>query len=361
MLKLVIANLKMMIRNKQSLFWSLVFPLIFTAIFGFFFSNGSMNTGTVELINDSSSQLATSLASTLKNQSSIFKIEDQASVDSAKDLINKGKANAALVIPTGFGQVGSTGSDNLSVIYDPGSAQTKVAVEGVISGFLTQANYQATGTKPIFSFTEQTANSNVNFGYFDFVLVGIIGMAMMNSAVQGLAISMSRYKEDKILKRITTTPLPSWKFIVAQIIAQLLENLVQIGIIIFVGTKFFHAHIGNLPALVAISLVAALLFQLMGFFIAAVSKNSDAAEGMATAIATPMMFLSGVFFSMDSLPKWFHSIVQYLPLSPLLNLMRSVSLENGHIMDNPNQTWLILGWIVGLLLLTIWRFRLNED
>ncbi len=361
MLNLIIANLKMMVRNRQSLFWSLVFPLIFTFIFGFFFGSGTLNTGTVELVNLSQTKLSESLVSALKDQSKLFKLDEQSSVEAAKSQIKKGKGNAAVIIPANFGANSKDTTTELTIITDPGAAQTSAALEAVVGNFLTAANYQVSKTKPVFSFKTDTVGSGNSFGYFDFVLIGIIGMAMMNSAVQGLAISISRYREDQILKRITTTPLPGWQFILAEVISQLLENAVQIAIIVFVGVKFFHAHVANLPALFSVALVAALLFQLLGFFIAAVTKNSDAAEGMATAIATPMMFLSGVFFPIDSLPTWFHSIVQFLPLSPLLRIMRSVSLEGGHIFDNPFQTWLILAWIVGLLLLTVWRFRLSEE
>ena len=33
---LIIANLKIIIRNRQALFWALVFPLIFVVVFGLF-------------------------------------------------------------------------------------------------------------------------------------------------------------------------------------------------------------------------------------------------------------------------------------------------------------------------------------
>jgi ABC-2 type transport system permease protein len=331
-------------------------------IFGFFFGSGTLSSGTIEVVNNSNSELSTNLVSLLKKQSDIFNIDEQSGIEAAREKIKDGKAGAAVIIPAGFGATGQEAVTELKILTDPGSAQTAAAVQSVVGAFLTQTNYLVTNTKPIYKFTTEVANpSSSGFGYFDFVLIGIIGMAMMNSAVQGLAISISRYREDQILKRITTTPLAGWKFIVAEVIAQLIENVVQIGIIIAVGVNFFHAHVGNIPALLVVSLTAALLFQLVGFFIAAVTKSSDAAEGMATAVTIPMMFLSGVFFPIDSLPKWFYNIVQLLPLSPLLRNMRSISLDGGHIWDNPTQNLIILVWIVGMLLLTIWRFRLSEE
>lgn len=360
MLNLVIANLKQLFRNKQSLFWTIAFPLIFTIIFGFFFSKGASG-GTIVLVNHSSSELAAGLQKSLTDQGA-FKIEAKPDESGVVDEIKKGTAAGALIIPEHFGEVTAEAPKDVTILYDPGAAQARAALEGYVNGFLTAANYQALHLQPIFGFKEQLANTSAAFSYFDFVLIGLLGMALMNSAIQGLAIAMARYRDDQILKRITTTPLPGWKFIVSEVIARLVLNVVQVGLILLVGVKWFHASIhGSWLGLIGLALVGAVLFQLAGFFIAAVAKNTDAAEGMAQAISIPMMFLSGVFFPIDQLPSWLYGIVKYLPLSPLLRSMRSVALESGTFKDNASSLYLILGWVAVLLVATVYRFRLSEE
>ncbi|MBU6389150.1 ABC transporter permease [Patescibacteria group bacterium] len=361
MLKLFIADLKLQFRNRQSLFWSIAFPLIFTVIFGFFFGSGSMGTGTVAVVNDSTSKMATSMVDAFDKQDA-FKVQTATSVDAARDSMKKGKAAGALIIPAHFGDTTPGAPTNVTILYDPGSIQLRAGLDGFVNAYLTEANYRVLKVSPVFGYTDERANASASFTYFDYVLIGLIGMALMNAAIQGVAISMSKYRDDKILKRITTTPLPGWKFLTAEVVSRLIVNLVQITLILWVGIGGFHASIGgNLWALYGLSLVGAILFQLIGFSVAAVAKNTDAAEGMSQAIAIPMMFLAGVFFPIDQLPKWLYSIVQYLPLAPLLRAMRSLALESGAISDNISSLMLVGVWIVVLLLFAIYRFRLTDE
>ncbi|MEK7062006.1 MAG: ABC transporter permease, partial [Patescibacteria group bacterium] len=96
------------------------------------------------------------------------------------------------------------------------------------------------------------------------------------------------------------------------------------------------------------------------FAIASLSATTSAAEGMATAITIPMMFLGGVFFPIDQLPAWLYSIVKFLPLSPLLKILRQVGLENTSLFTDPVNIIVILAWVCVMLVLSLWRFRLSD-
>ena len=359
--KLFIADLKLLFRNKQSLFWAIAFPLIFATIFGFFFGSGTSGAGTVVVINQSSSTLAQGLVKNLNDQTT-FTIKTESNSDSVRDEIKKGTAGAAVIIPEQFGEPTEAAPKNVVILYDPGALQTQAAIEGYLNQYLTQANFQALHATPIYGFDLQKANADSTFTYFDFVLIGLVGMALMNSAIQGLAITMARYRDTQILKRITTTPLKPWVFIAAEVLSRLVLNAVQIALILGIGVKFFSAHItGSVPLLLLISLFGAILFQLLGFFVATMSRNTDTAQSMSQAITVPMMFLSGVFFPIDQLPHWLYSVVKFLPLSPLLRSMRSVALEGGSLANNVSDLTLISVWVIALAIITTYRFKMNAD
>lgn len=360
MFKLFIADLKMLVRNRQSLFWSLAFPLMFTVIFGFFFGNGSAGAGSIVLINKSSMSLAQNLEKGMK-ESDLFKIQKESDIENAKNLLKKGKIVGIISIPEGFGSQKPGVPTKVEFIYDPGNASSNVIVTSFINSYLTQFNYQIQNAKPIF-FLEEQRTSDRTLNYFDFVLVGLIGLALMNSSMQGISISMSKYREDKILKRITTTPLKSWKFVLSEILSHLILNIFQISLILGIGVLFFHAHIyGNIFVIYLFALIGAVLFQSIGFVIAGLSKTTDAAQGMSMAISIPMMFLAGVFFPIDQLPKWLFSIVQYLPLAPILRIIRNVALESISPFENPTNIIIVLSWIVVMLSIAIYKFRLSDE
>ena len=349
----------MLIRNRQSLFWAFMFPLMFTLIFGLFFGKNT-NVGTIGLINNSKSQIATNLTTALSD-STIFKITDEPDETAARDAIKNSTISAALEIPADFGNMTQAAPKSVTIIYDPGNAQVYSALSGFVGNYLTAINFQAQQIQPIFTINTEKTNSRT-LTYFDFVLAGILGLALMNSSIMGVSIAMSKYREDKILKRITTTPLPSWVFIVAEGLSRLVMNIFQIALILAIGKYVFDAHIyGNVGIIFVIALFGSLLFQLMGFAIAALSKTTDAAQGMSQAIAIPMMFLAGVFFPIDALPKWLFSIVQYLPLAPLLRMIRGVTLDAVSPFSNPINAIIVGGWIVVLFAFSVWRFRLSEE
>ncbi|MDD3774118.1 MAG: ABC transporter permease [Patescibacteria group bacterium] len=359
LVKMFIANLKMTVRNRQSLFWSFMFPIMFTFIFGFFFGKNA-SIGNVALINQSKTPLAQTIEQAL-NDNNLFTIQKEDNLDDTKDKIKKNKLMAAIVIPENFGDLEHEAPKIITVLYDPGNSQANAAITGFLNQFLTATNYKVQNAQPIFSVSEQKITDK-NLTYFDFILAGILGLSLMNSSIIGVGVGIAQYRQDKILKRIVTTPLPSWIFIIAEVLSRLVINFFQIVLILVIGTYVFDAHIyGSLWAIFGLALLGAILFQLLGFVIASISKTTDAAQGMATAITIPMMFLAGVFFPLDSLPKWLASIVQYLPLAPLLRMLRTVTLEGNSILENPINIIIVGAWIIAALIFAIFKFRLNEE
>lgn len=378
--KLLVADIKMMTRNKQALFWAFMFPLLFSFIFGFFFGTDAKS-GTIAIVNNSQSEISSKYIDALK-EADVYKIEEDFTLEDAREEIKKGKMVAAVEIPKEFGnmpvqeapqiKISPTGEviapekpkiekQIIKIVVDPGNAQANAPLIGFTDKYLSQVNLKVQGVEEVFVYDTEKTNER-DLSYYDFVLAGILGLSVMNSSVMGIAISMSKYREDKILKRITTTPVPTWAFILAEVISRLMLNLIQIIAILAIGIYFFNANIyGSLYALAGVAMLGALLFQLMGFAVAALSKTTDAAQGMATAITIPMMFLGGVFFPIDSLPKWLYSVVQYLPLSPLLRVLRSISAEGASAFADMRSVYIVSGWVIFVLAFSIWRFKLADE
>jgi ABC-2 type transport system permease protein len=148
-------------------------------------------------------------------------------------------------------------------------------------------------------------------------------MGVMNASIIGMAVAISRFREQKILRRILATPLAPIRFLSSQIGARLVLSIIQSALILAVGIFLFGAELhGQLIWLFVLVTFANLIFLNLGFAAAGRAKNPDAAQGIANAIALPMMFLSGTFFPTDTLPVVVQWIVKFLPLTPLLEAMR---------------------------------------
>lgn len=359
--KLFLTNLKMLFRNRQALFWSIMFPLMFTVIFGLFFGKESNLAGTVALVDKSDTELANNMVNSFKD-AGIFNVKDETDIESVKKEVDQSKISAVIIVPENFGSLAPEAPKNIQIYYDAGSSQSITILSNFFNQYLIQSSFAIQNSKPLFTVDQEGTGSDKKQTYFDFFLAGVLGLALMNGSIIGIAISISKYRQDKILKRITTTPLPTWKFVISEVTSRLVLNVIQISAILLVGLKLFHGHFyGNLLIIYILALFGGLLFQSIGFVIASFSKTEDAAQGMAQAITIPMMFLGGVFFPIDALPKWLGSAVQFLPLAPLLRMLRGVALDGASPFANPVNAGIVAGWIILALIVAIWKFRLTEE
>ena len=65
----------------------------------------------------------------------------------------------------------------------------------------------------------------------------------------------------------------------------------------------------------------------LGLLIAARLQNEELASGLLNLISLPMMFLSGVWFSLEGAPAWLQQLAARLPLSQIIEAARAVMLE----------------------------------
>ena len=84
-----------------------------------------------------------------------------------------------------------------------------------------------------------------------------------------------------------------------------------------------------------------------------------AADGLANAVAMPMMFLSGTFFPTETLPGVLANVVKYLPLSPLLVAMRGVALDATPFWEYPTELAVLGAWIVVTSVVAVKVFRFS--
>jgi ABC-2 type transport system permease protein len=182
----------------------------------------------------------------------------------------------------------------------------------------------------------------------------------MNFAMVGTAASVARYRELQILKRIVATPLRPSAFIAGQVGARVVLAAVQTAIIMIVGVVVGGRLGPSWPLLFLISTLGNLIFISLGFAIAGRVRTVDAANNMAGLMTTPLMFFSGSFFPIESMPGWLQPVADLLPLTPLIDSMRGIALQGAALTDLSSEFALIGAWIVAGLGLARMTFRFTE-
>ena len=179
------------------------------------------------------------------------------------------------------------------------------------------------------------------------LLMGLVGMGVMVNSVISIAVKISGYRNQNILKRILVTPLPVRNYFASEVLAHLVLAMVQVGIIMAVGVLLFGARIyGNVLWIFLIVAFANIIFLNIGFILSAWARSPAAASGIGNAIVLPMMFFSGTFFPTSNLPAFLPELVQVLPLTPMLEALRHVSIDGWAIWQTWPELAILAGWVV---------------
>jgi ABC-2 type transport system permease protein len=341
--RLTLANLKMIIRNRQALFWALAFPLIFVFVFGLFFQERESTT-TIAIIDYAQDSVSRSLIDSL-SEIPTLEIELRQDEAEARREILSGDLHYLLIIPEGLAStIQSNPPAQVTVVFDDTNPLGGVII-GVIERFVDQTNLELADA-PIRLTLAAEGVSAQDINFLDFLLPGLAIWGVMSFSVIGLATTVASYREKQILKRMLATPLKVRMFFTAQMLAYLVVALAQATIILVFGSLVFGASIrGNIIYIGLLILIGNIVFLNLGFIVGAYSRTVQAASGLGNAVVLPLMFFSGVFFPTDSLPAFLQIIVSFLPLAPMLEAIRGVMLEARPIWDFPVQLATLGAWI----------------
>jgi len=382
--KLFWANIKMTVRNRQALFWQLVFPIIFIVIFGLF-NMDSFATSKILIIDRADTTVSHKIVDGMK-EIDLFKAEtstDYNQLDNAKGKLKRSELDFILVIPETVKDIPESFTPKvtidpktmqpsvqmpdmptdvkMTVYYNEANVASNQFVLNMLDQVTTEINANASGAPKIFTLDKQ-ALSNRQVRYIDFLVPGILAMSLMQSGIIGIAVYIAEAREKKILKRILATPIDRKTFIAAQVLSRLALSFVQAVIIILTAKILYDVNIyGAYWAVAVWALLGTLVFLNIGFIIAGFSKTASAAESLSQVISMPMMFLSGVFFSTDTLPKFVQKLVDILPLTPVIDALRNI-INNGEPFSSTlPQLWIVLPWLAGTFIVAMLVFRVARD
>jgi ABC-2 type transport system permease protein len=168
--------------------------------------------------------------------------------------------------------------------------------------------------------------------YVDWLVAGLLGMNIMFSALFGVGYTIVRYRKNGVLKRLKATPIGAIEFLCAQVISRLL--LIQLlTVVVFVGCNAvlrFEMQ-GSYLSLFIVMSVGSMCLIALALLIAARGASEEFAGGLLNLISWPMMFLSGVWFSLEGTHPLVRKLAQALPLTHLIDASRAIMTEGASL------------------------------
>jgi ABC-2 type transport system permease protein len=164
--------------------------------------------------------------------------------------------------------------------------------------------------------------------YVDWLTPGVIGINMMFSALFGVGYVLVRYRKSGVLKRLKATPIKAWEFLLAQVLSRFVLISVTTTLIFSGAILLLDIPVnGSIWLLALVMSLGTLCLISLGLIVAARVSSEELAGGLLNMMTWPMMFLSGVWFSLEGLNPLLQKASLLLPLTHMVSATRAIMID----------------------------------
>ncbi|HVT16953.1 MAG TPA: ABC transporter permease [Thermoanaerobaculia bacterium] len=295
-----------------------------------------------------------------------------------------GRAQVALVIPGRYGEDVAAGrAPKVQVLADGTDANSAVVGLGYASRILAQVGAELARRRPaapLLSTSTQAAapraataggavelvprvwyNPDLKSRWF--YVPAVLAMVLMLVTLIMPSMAVVREKELGTMEQIIVTPLAPWQLIVGKLLPFAVIGLIDLLLVTGVARWVFGVPLrGSLAVLVLLTLPYLLSTLGLGLLVsAAVNTQQQAMMFSAFAVMVPMIYLSGLLFPIENMPRAIQLTTYAVPVRYYANVVRGVFLRGSGLAVLWPDALAMLGIGATLLSLASLRFRKSLD
>jgi ABC-2 type transport system permease protein len=160
------------------------------------------------------------------------------------------------------------------------------------------------------------------FTYMDFIVPGLIMMAVVNNSYANVVSSFFSQKFQRSIEELLVSPVPNHVILLGFVTGGIARGLCVGVIASVISLVFSGLHLHNIFVTLFVILMAATVFSLGGFINAVYARNFDDISIIPTFVLTPLIYLGGVFYSVELLPEPWQTISHLNPIFYMVNAFR---------------------------------------
>ena len=158
--------------------------------------------------------------------------------------------------------------------------------------------------------------------YIQFVAPGLIMMSVITNSYSNVVSSFFGSKFQRNIEELLVSPTPNWVILIGYVVGGMARGL-GVGLIVTLLSLYFaEFSLYNLSVTVAIILMTSLMFSLAGLINAIFANSFDDISIIPTFVLTPLIYLGGVFYSIDLLGGFWQSVSLFNPILYMVNAFR---------------------------------------
>ena len=183
-------------------------------------------------------------------------------------------------------------------------------------------------------------------GYTSFLIPGLVMMSVLQNAFANSSSSLIQSKITGNLVFLLVSPLSHWAWFVAYVGASIVRGLVVGGGVMLVTVWFAPLQLAEPWWILTFAALGAGMLGSMGLIAGLWAEKFDQLAAFQNFIIMPMTFLSGVFYSVQSLPAVWQAVSHLNPFFYMIDGFR-----RGFFGVSDASPWLSLAVVSGSFLL----------
>lgn len=402
-ISIALLHMKLILSNRSVFFFSLVMPIIFTAIMAQAnrtgFGSAAVANPQIEVVAADRGALGQSLVANLR-AGNHWKI-NETSLEEALGRVNDGRSVGALIIPGDFTKsvfdgrpaslelragAGAAGQVRRAEQFVNEAANKVIAsfvsakissrlagrLEGNESGrsqserpraeveeSFTQAARALEGAAPVavrfeptISAVAEGEDSGVNQSS-----PGVIVIFALLFAVGGANVLIFE-RETGTLRRLLVTPRGKVTILLGKLVGIYLMGIGQISLMILAGSLLFGVAWGSSPvALTLMVLAYVLVTTSMGVLLATVVKTIAQADALASLVVMAISALGGAWWSLSAAPQWMRILGHLFPTAWAMDGFKDIVIVHQSLAGILPEFGALLGFAAFFLTVGLLRFR----
>jgi ABC-2 type transport system permease protein len=279
-----------------------------------------------------------------------------ASIREVEECMQRSRVSLALIIPPDFQQQLLKGPQaSVQILVDGTFSMTSALAAGYAEAIVR--SYPAPHASSVSLETRVWYNPSLRSA--NFVVPGLLAVILMAFPPLLTALAIVREKESGTIQQIYASPVTSAEFVASKLIPYGVVALIEMLLLILVGTVWFEVPFRGSPGLlIGASLIYVLTTVAIGLLVSTVTRTQVTAMLVALiASLMPSMLFSGFLFPVFTMPFSMQLYSSMIPASYFMEVSRGIVLKAAGLNAIlPNLAVLTL-YTLALFGFAAWRLR----
>ncbi len=198
--------------------------------------------------------------------------------------------------------------------------------------------------------------SGSGLGSIPIVLPGVVAVSILFGTTSMLAVTVTFEKKNRSFERLLLAPIPFELLMLAKTSGAILFGVVNAFVPVVMAAFLVDLSGMNWGALLPAVFLIAVSSTFLGLFIAVSVSEVFEAQTFSNFFRFPMVFLCGLFFPIENLPRFLKPFSYALPLTYGTDVLHG-AVHGEHVMPFSIDLAILSAFCAGLFAVSLWNIR----